>query len=607
MKTGPIPFCLTALGIMTVAVFTASPCQVPAQQSQEPQSPTFTENVAPIIYTNCTVCHHSGGSAPFSLITYADVKSHGQQIKQVTGSRYMPPWLPEPGYGKFVDERRLSDEQIGTIGQWVTNGMPEGVRAKLPIVPTFSDDWKLGKPDLIVQMPQPYVLLAGGKTETWPRFVLPVPDIGTRYVRAVEIHPGNPKAVHHCYIVTDRSDVLHITNGQVYETGSTGMESRFAAAGSELDSRFLTWRPGTPPHFEPDGATWRLDKDTDLTLTLHLLGTGKSEVIQPSVGFYFSDKPPSQFPMIVRLEHDSGIDIPAGVDKYEVSDELELPVDVKVLSVLPHAHYLCREMQAYATLPDGTRRWLIWIKRWDFDWQGVFRYAEPVALPKGTVISMHYTYDNSEGNPRNPNTPPKRVGGGPQSTDEMADLWLEVLPESKQDLYPLEIALMQRKLAKYPSDLQGYADLGAALHAMGRNKEALAPLRDAARLQPDDVQVQNNLGTVFGSLGDLDEAIAHFSNALKLRPDYFAACLNLASALRLSGDLPKATEYYQEAVGLRPDSPEAHNKLGSIYAEQGNLHEAILQFQEVLRIQPNNAGARNELSRALQTLDGAPR
>ena len=586
---------LPALLVAGLAAVAISTHRVPAQQSSRSATMTFNRDIAPIILGNCAVCHRPGGSAPFSLLRYSDVTKHGRQIAQITKSRYMPPWLPEPDYGKFIGERRLSDGQIGTIQQWVANGMPEGDAADLPPLPEFSDDWQLrqARPH---RQGAPTIRSSSGRQHRVVaalRCLLPVPSIGTRYVRGIEIHPGNPKVVHHCYIVTDRSDVLHITNGEVYETGSTGMENKFAGSGSELDSRFLTWRPGTPPYFEPDGATWRLDKNTDLTLTLHLLASGKSEAIQPTVGFYFSDQPPTKFPMVLHLEHDRDIDIPAGTEKYAVSDDFELPVDVKILSVLPHAHYLCRDMQAFATLPDGTRRWLIWIKRWNFDWQGVFRYAEPVSLPKGAILSFRYTYDNSAANPRNPNSPPRRVVGGPRSTDEMADLWLEALPDHKEDLYTLEIALMQRRVSKYPDQVDGYADLGTALRAVGRSKEAIGALREAARLQPEDAQVQNNLGTVLASLGELDEAISHFHEALGLRPDYFAACMNLASALRLHGDLAEATTYYREAIRLRPGQCLMHtHKLGTWFTHrEGDLAQAIGQFEDALRIEPNNAAA----------------
>jgi Flp pilus assembly protein TadD/mono/diheme cytochrome c family protein len=601
---------LTCLGLITLGVagsLAGSSTGVADTQKSTPTAEvTFNKNVAPIVFNNCAVCHHTGGSGPFSLLNYQDVRSHARQIAVVTASRYMPPWLPEPGYGKFVGQRRLTDEQIQTIQQWVAGGMKEGTASDLPPIPTFSDDWELGKPDLVVQLPQPYVLLAGANTDSWPRFVLPVPISGTHYVRGVEIRPGNPKIVHHCYIAVDRTQTLHIANGQIYEVGTGGMDGQFASGNAELDSRFLTWRPGSPPYLEPEGMTWRLDKDTDLILIMHLLSPGKSEAIQPSVGFYFSDTPPTKTPMIVRLEQDGNIDIPAGVKDFEISDDLELPANVKVLSILPHAHYLCKEMRVYATLPDGTRKWLIWVKRWDFDWQGVFRYQEPVDLPKGTVLSMRYIYDNSSDNARNPNTPPQRVVGGQKSTEEMADAWLEVLPERHEDLFALEIAMMRHKLAKYPHEPSGYADLGAALRAMGRNQEAIGPLREAAQLNPNNVQVQNNLGAVLGSLGNFDEAIGHFREALNLRPDYFMACFNLANALRLHGDLPEATRYLQEAVELKPDSVEAHNQLGLIQAKQGKLTEAIAQFQEALRLRPNDPLALQSLKRAQTALE-APR
>ncbi len=595
---------LITLGVV-VSLASSSTGAADAQKPNPKAEVTFNKNVAPIVFNNCAVCHHTGGSGPFPLLSYQDVRSHAKQIGVVTQTRYMPPWLPEPGYGKFVGERRLTDEQIQTIQQWLADGAKEGVAADLPSIPKFSDDWELGKPDLVVKLPQPYILLAGANTDSWPRFVLPVPVSGTRYVRGVEIRPGNPKIVHHCYIAIDRTQTLHIANGEIYEAAPAAMDGQFASGNSELDSRFLTWRPGSPPYLEPEGMTWRLDKETDLILIMHLLTPGKSEPIQPSVGFYFSEKPPTKTPMIVRLEQDGNIDIPAGAKNFEISDDVELPADVKVLSILPHAHYLCKEMRVFATLPDGTRQWLIWVKKWDFDWQGVFRYAEPVSLPKGTVLSMRYTYDNSSDNPRNPNNPPQRVIGGQKSTDEMADTWLEVLPNRREDLFALEIAMMRHKLAKYPQDVNGYADLGAALRAMGRNQEAIAPLRQAEKLNPNNVQVQNNLGAVLGSLGNFDEAIGHFRRALDIRPDYFVGYVNLANALRLHGDLPEATQYMQQAVDLKPDSIEAHNQLGLLHAQQGELPEAIAQFREALRIKPNDPLAQQSLRRAQAALGSA--
>jgi tetratricopeptide (TPR) repeat protein len=332
-------------------------------------------------------------------------------------------------------------------------------------------------------------------------------------------------------------------------------------------------------------------------LIMHLLQSGKPEAIQPRVGFYFSDRPPTKFPMILKLEHDGDIDIPPGVKDFQIGDDLELPADVNVFALLPHAHYLCKEMQAFATLPDGTQKWMIWIKKWDFDWQGVFRYAEPMYLPKGTKLSMRYSYDNSADNLRNPNSPPKRVRGGPKSTDEMADLWLEVLPNRREDLPVLEIAMMRHRLAKYPLDVSGYASLGMALRALGKNREALDPLREAALLDPGNIQVQNNLGAVLASVGDFEGAIARFREALAIKPDYFLACSNLANLLLRHGDLREATVYYEQAVGMKPENVEARDKLGLMYAQQGRLEDAIVQFREALRIKPSDPIARQSLAK----------
>jgi Flp pilus assembly protein TadD len=558
---------------------------------------TFDRDIAPIVFKNCAVCHHPGGSGPFSLLTYVDVKNHSRQIAAVTSSRYMPPWLPEPGYGVFEGERRLDDKQIQTIQRWVAAGAPEGIASELPPAPTFSDGWQLGTPDLVVELPQPYVVLAGANTDSWPRFVLPVPFSGTHYVRGIEIQPGNPKIIHHCYIVVDRTQALHTANGEVYDAGAMAMDGQLGGGNSDLDSRFLTWRPGTPPYLEPDGMTWRLDKETDLTLIMHLLQSGKAEAIRPRVGFYFSERPPNKFPMILKLEHDRDIDIPPGAKDFQISDDLELAADVSVFALLPHAHYLCKEMQAFATLPDGTRKWMIWIKKWDFDWQGVFRYAEPMYLPKGTKLSMRYIYDNSTDNPRNPNVPPQRVRGGQKSTEEMADLWLEVLPNRREDLPALEIAMMRHRLAKYPQDANGYAALGVALRATGRNREAIEPLQEAAALNPGNVQVQNNLAAVLASVGDFEGAIVHLREALAIKPDYFLACSNLANLLLRRGDLREATVYYEQAVGMKPESVEARDKLGLMYAQQGRLEDAIVQFREAIRIKPSDPIARQSLAK----------
>src|SRR5918911_2447200 len=286
---------------------------------------TFNKDVAPILFQNCAECHHPGGPAPFSLMSYQDAKKRAKQIVAVTESRYMPPWLPAPGYGDFVGARRLSDQQISTIKAWVEQGSAEGLPSDLPPAPRFNEGWQLGQPDLIVQMPRAYTLPASG-TDVFRNFVIPVPVTAPRYVKAVEILPGNRRVVHHANILVDRTQMFRRLDAQDAEVGFPGMDIRVESESFEPDSHFLFWKPGTPGAAEPEDMTWRLDKGTDLILNMHLQPSGKPEVIQPVIGLYFSDKPPTRFPMLLQLENDGAIDIPAGKKDFVITDEFELPL-----------------------------------------------------------------------------------------------------------------------------------------------------------------------------------------------------------------------------------------------------------------------------------------
>ena len=206
--------------------------------------------------------------------------------------------------------------------------------------------------------------------------------------------------------------------------------------------------------------SWELRPNTDLVLQLHLHPSGKPEQVQPSVGFYFTGEPPTNTPFRLNL-NPLTLDIPAGASDYSVEDNYRLPVDVELLGVLPHAHYLAKRMEGYAVLPDGSRHDLLLIKDWDFNWQGDYRYAHPVHLPKGTTLAMRFAYDNSSKNVRNPNHPPRRVRYGLQTTDEMAELWFQVLPRNLQHArhFPLDCddrlhPLLQRREVAFDVNIQ---------------------------------------------------------------------------------------------------------------------------------------------------------
>jgi Flp pilus assembly protein TadD len=603
---------------------------------------TYHGQIEPLVYQYCAPCHRRGEAGPFPLLAYEDVRKHAGQIVSVTKRRYMPPWLPEPGFGEFAGERRLSDEQIRLVEEWVRQGTPEGPPSGLK-PPRFTEGWQLGPPDLVVQMPAPYRLAADG-TDVFRNFILPVHVDQTRYVRAVELRPGDKRIVHHANIWIDRRQSLRARDGEDGQPGFPGMENVSTEARSDSfdpDSHFLFWKPGTVAEPEPAGMSWRLDPGTDLILNLHLKPSGKPETIQPVLGLYFTPEPPRKFPMLVQLEHDGAIDIAPGSRDFSVADHLILPVAADVLAIYPHAHYLGKEIEAWATLPDGSRRWLLKIGDWDINWQAVYTYREPAALPKGTRIEMRISYDNSSENPRNPSSPPRRVRAGPRSEDEMGHVWLQLLPkpESGGDgRAVLQEAVMRRRLEKYPGDFVAECNLGALLAMQGRYGESAAYFEKAVQAQPSSATARNGLGADLLAQDRVTEAIRELREALRLDPRHLNARWNLAKALVRQGDSAGAAAeleaylkqksdnadvqaglgllYFQqqryedalphleEAVRLRPEDSDARTNLGALLATRGDFAGAMRAFEEALKLNPNDATARKYLAQARAAVEG---
>src|SRR5262245_41324517 len=415
--------------------------------AQAPPSVTFSRDIAPILFDKCGVCHHPAGPAPFSLLTYASAKQHATQIAAATRSRFMPPWKSEPGFGEFIGQRHLTDEEIALIDRWVAGGALEGDARPLP-APTWTEGWQLGKPDLVVTLPTPYQLPSDG-IDVSRVFVLPVPTTARRSVKGLEFRPGNPRVVHHANIRIDPTRASRQLDERDPDPGYDGVILRSAVF---PDGYFLGWTPGQVSPLLPKGMAWTLEPGSDLVVEIHMQPSGKPEEVAPSIGLYFTDEPPERTPVMLRLGRQN-IDIPAGNNHYVVEDAFVPPVDVELRALQPHAHHRAREVEAVATLPDGSRQWLINIKSWDFRWQHVYRLASPLALPRGTTIAMRYTYDNSVANLRNPQQPLIRVFWGQFSRDEMGDLWLQVLTRTERDRQLLNDAFRPKLIAE---DAIGY-------------------------------------------------------------------------------------------------------------------------------------------------------
>ncbi|MBI3854323.1 MAG: tetratricopeptide repeat protein [Planctomycetes bacterium] len=299
--------------------------------------------------------------------------------------------------------------------------------------------------------------------------------------------------------------------------------------------------------------------------------SGKPERLQPSAAFYFTDKPPARTPVKFGLwSYD--IDLPAGEKAVVVRDSITLPLDLDLLRVLPHAHFLGRRLEGTAKLPDGSTRCLLRIDAWDFNWQGDYAYKNPVFLPKGTVVTMEFTYDNSEGNPRNPRRPPRRVRFGLQSDDEMAELWFQALPHRAGEVKLLDDAMRGKVLQaglsynRYlltvdPGNAKAHADLGKAHLLLGRPDEALPALASAIRLRPD-----------------FDE------------PHYFLGLLH-----RTQNRPGEAKAEFQAAIRANPGHAKAHGNLGLLLMEEGRLDAAAREFETALRLNPADEIARESL------------
>lgn len=590
-------------GCLSAAGASAEPTDDPA-----PRGVTFNREIAPILFENCAACHRPGESAPFSLLSYQDAKKRAKQIAEVTHSRTMPPWLPEPVSGEFVGERRLSEEQVELIRRWSESGTVEGDPADLSPQPKFTDGWQLGEPDLTIVMPQSYTLAADGP-DVFRNFAIPIPTFTRRFVKAVEVRPGNPKIVHHADLWIDASSITRRLDAQDPEPGFQGMTNDLNLEATS--GHMLGWTPGQTPYVEPDGLAWPLEKGSTLALALHLLPSGKPEKIQSVVGFFFTDEPPTHIPYLMRLGSQS-IDIAADEPRATITDDYVLPVDVTVSAIYPHAHYLGKEMKAKATLPDGAIRPLIHIKDWDFNWQDQYRYAKPFALPKGTTLSMQYTYDNTAANVRNPNSPPQRVMFGPRSTDEMGDLWLQVLTRDPADRATLDRDFTPRRmlaelvgdemvLAAKPGDPITHARLAVRYRALGDLDAAIRHNRAALDLDPDFAEAHNNLALALQIRGDIEDALFHYYEAIRHKPDYADAHAKLALLLQSQDRIDEAIRHYLQALQADPHNAGAHNNLGTIFGLRGEVDKAFKHYHQALQINPDSANVHNNMGWVLRS------
>jgi thiol-disulfide isomerase/thioredoxin len=407
---------------------------LPREDEHRGETITFSKHIAPILWNNCARCHRPGEVGPFSLLSYRDAVKRAHFIRDVIESDQMPPWKAHPGAGVFLDAPRLSVLEKERLARWVETGCPEGDRAELPPVPRYPEGWALGPPDLVLTMPEAWEL-PPSPYDTYRAFAMPMPTDRDVTITGLEFHPGNRRIVHHSRIHLDETGDARRREADDPSSGFAGWMGRKVV---ELPYPGLGgWTPGLTPRHAPEGSGRLIPRGSDIVLQIHYHPTGKVETDRSSVGLYFARQLLTRRMAGFSISTQQ-IDIPAGAKRHVLVQSAWLKAGIRLYTVVPHAHYLCREFRLAATLPDGTIRPLLWINDWDFDWQDQYRYAKPVHLPKGTIVTFAAYFDNSEENPRNPNKPPRRVRYGIESRDEMCACHLEFLPEDPggYEVYP---------------------------------------------------------------------------------------------------------------------------------------------------------------------------
>lgn len=391
----------------------------------QPQEITYYQHIEPIIRENCRACHQPGKAGPFSLLTYKDVKQQGEFIGYVTRMRYMPPWKADPTFQQYLNERTMSDSSISLIQAWIAQGMPEG--KKTTLTAHRGADVQVKQPDLSLTMPAPFNI--SQKSEDDYRFFnIPTNLTADQYITEIEFIPGNAKLLHHSRLMTDTTHRVRAIQG----LSANDPRIRDFEKYPPLDKFLYGWVPGNFPIRFPKGTGKKMHRDTDIILNIHYSPNSRpKQTDQSRINFYFAKEPVQRevFSLAIAEDHISNPPflIKANEKKTFYSAFGPIPVDISVIAVLPHMHYLGKSIRAFAITPSGEAIHFIKIDDWDFKWQDTYQFKNLLRVPAGSTIIMEATFDNTRENPANPNTPPKDVTYGWNTNSEMMDLVLYYL------------------------------------------------------------------------------------------------------------------------------------------------------------------------------------
>jgi hypothetical protein len=446
-------------GLILYAKFAGKPALQDLSQNErppvvDPKKINFAEHIAPIIYQNCTPCHRKGEAAPFELMSYKDVLKRAKTIALVTRKRFMPPWPADPSYRHFANERVLSDYQVELIQQWVKNSSPLGDPLRVPSPPTFTYRSQLGKPDLVLTMPDSFKI-SGNNLDHFIVMKVPFELPEDKYVRVVEFVPGNRKLLHHVnghLLSYDPAKKKNVFDGEKavdqekYDMAE--VHQRLALANDDgtyplLTTSVFNYLPGVKPAVYPNGiGGYQFTRKGAFYLKdIHYGPTPVDQYDRSSFNIYFMSGPPKRpvFEFQLGTLGVSKIEPALVIPPNEIktfTTEYTLPATISVLTLNPHMHLLGKKFWAFALPPGGDTIPLIRINDWDFRWQYFYTFRTMLKLPKGTVIKVFGTFDNTTHNPRNPFNPPRTVSernGSMRTSDEMFQLIINYVPYQAGD------------------------------------------------------------------------------------------------------------------------------------------------------------------------------
>src|SRR5262249_1525173 len=371
------------------------------------RSVTFSRDIAPILYNRCAECHRPGEVAPMSLLTYAEVRPWARAIKEKVVARAMPPWLADPAYGHFENDRRLSQPEIDSIAAWVDAGAPKGDDKDLPPLPKFEPGWQLGKPDAVIQLQDDVEVPAEGVVP-YKYYTVATGFKEDKWVRAAEIRPSNRKVVHHVIVF-------------VQEPGEKAEGE--AAVRSGRGYKLAGFAPGEQPKVYPAGTAKLIKVGATLNFQMHYTPNGQAAKDRSYIGLYFA-KGPIEKKVLTGTAMNAKFVIPPGDGNYEVRSSWTAPDDVRIVDLMPHMHLRGKDFIYTAVYPDGRSEVLLSVPRYDFNWQLLYRPRQPLLLPRGTRLDCVAHFDNSTKNKYNPDAT-KEVRWGPQTWEEMMIGWFD--------------------------------------------------------------------------------------------------------------------------------------------------------------------------------------